>query len=310
MSRALFLINSPLQALCAIEYSEKFGVKCSDYYIVANTERDTVPIKKLLDSRHITYKAFEISGIFKCLRMIPKYNPKYDLVVMGEYFGINMRIFAFLFGKRKIQWIYLDDGSSSLEMKNGVKANMSFHHRVLFKAVRFLQRFWHVDELFFSAFLNKDDYPELKIIDNDFSGLFKNNKLCSEERWVVVVGSYINEFKRVGKDYIRFLERADNYIKTHYPDSRISYFPHRYEDDLDKITQFCNNHQWEMIIPDINIEIEIFDGGVKPSAIIGFGSSALFTLKRLLIDVPVATYEYMDGDSWDEYQKHGIDILK
>jgi len=322
---AIYIIGSPFQALCAIEAKNHFNCFKNDFFITYLSDK----IKK----KSTIINIFNNFGIYVYQEIIlPKYfyylkyvitnllkNTKYDYIFIGDYYNTAYYLLALTFKKKGSKIIFLDDGNSSIEafnfkFKYAIERGIAYYLRYLITKTLCSPLFKNSDT-FFSIF-SSTETNYFNVISNNFEVIRANviNKNTNPDN-IVIIGTNLVEMGLYAKvDYLKLLvDAVQKYPQIH----TIFYYPHRGESEikLNEIKKILN-----IIIKENNtcIELEIIKNSISPKLIIGFGSTALFSLKMLYPNSVVVGYilnmnaDYQNviyADIWKEYTKQGIKII-
>ena len=322
---AIYIIGSPFQALCAIEAKHYFNCFKNDFFITYLSDeikkKSTIInifnnfginiYQEIILPKYFNYLKYVITNFFK--------NTKYDYIFIGDYYNTAYYLLALTFKKRGSKIIFLDDGNSTMEafsfrFKYAKSRGTAYYLRHLITKT-FCFPLFKNSNTFFTIF-SSTETNYFNIIPNNFELIRANalNKDLSDES-IVIIGTNLVEMGLYSKeDYIKLLV---NVLKKYPQAHSIYYFPHRGESEikLNDIEKISN-----MIIKENNtcIELEIINNSIAPKLIIGFGSTALFSLKMLYLNSVVIGYSLnMSADYqnviyayiWKEYVKKGIKII-
>ena len=283
--KSLFLVESPLQYINALEARQFYKLKAEESVVVLFEGISIISFKQILNiskqdhwgkviiirkNQHIILRYW---SLFLCMRILRKFQA-FEWILIGEYRSDIMRHIIHKFNpKRKI---LLDDGNVTplIYQKNQRRELID-----LTKKRRFLnQFFWLNDnEIFdieyFSCFplgemKPKNTYEALKI------------RLGSKEQSdeVFFLGNNVAELDIMGEEkYLSALEK----VVSFYKGKKVIYFPHRRENDM-KLKKIENNYPVEVRRVSAPFEVTLVDSEMLPLEICSFISSALETSARIL----------------------------
>lgn len=312
MERTLAIVNSPLQAMFAMSYIKEYGISEVDFVVPVYSVKFLKynrGVLRYLNDEGQKYKIFVTKNIFAIFRY---YNSlgKYSRFIIGDYRSIDKRLLTLFFSKKTIDVIYVDDGNASLVIGSKKRSSLSLRsivprivNSLLDKRIR--------SQVFYSAFITDEKVLGIPVVRNNLL-LFHNNKKPKGNN-VVIVGCYFSAFREFGEDYHIYLHKLNEYIIKKWPQSKVLYYPHRRENDVEAINEECKELGWLLCQSRINIETDIVKSKEQPCEIIGFGSSALYLLKILCKDVPVTTVHFNETRDYLEiekkYSESGINVI-
>ena len=265
--KGLFIVESPLQVMCAYEAIKEFKVK--DVKIIArladrggrNNQQMLLVLNEFLsdyDVKKVYLKPQDrsLKSIILSLELVLKilflYTLSYNIFI-GYY---NSKFATLLtFFVKSSRKLYLDDGTASLSYPESILKSKSY---------------------IFSIF----DFPVPFFIKNKFTHLskylFEVNKEKRKEV-VVFIGSPIRELDNCNVEkYFEMILK----VKKKYNEVFFLYFPHRreLEEDLDKIRSF------DIEVVSNNYPIEMFYlefPNYHPKVVASIISTAMFTLNLI-----------------------------
>ena len=311
MKKNLILIQSPLQALCALHAIKYFDLKIeeTDFLIVYHSEKQkktNYGCERILESHHISYKYYKIKNNLDAIRNLFCSYSMYELAIIGDIYNTNLNFYATGYLKRNGKIIYVDDGNSSviyIQKLNNPKKN-TWKYKIFSHINSIAIKLKAISVDYFTVFSQNGYRKGFNIIHNPF---FEKSLCAGMVNKLVVVGA-ISELY-IG-DYIIELKKLSAYISNKFQESQVLYFPHRRENKLDEIREMCKDYKWELVIPEINIEIELSKWEEAPLAVVGFTSSCLLTLRYMfpaskIINVQNPKYKGQAGIN-SFYEKQGI----
>lgn len=315
--KSLFIINSPFQALCAIDAIKHYSINNPVFYVFdCGDSRDKILMllnyKKLFNVDIIPFVGT------KDLIKVIKAKPKYHQIFIGDYFSYNQYLIGIQLSKRNTIIVYLDDGTATLDLLPNVgrKRYHGFKLRTFsYLYLNICRNIKRVKESFYSIFdiSGKIPYP---VVENDFSCLMAN-KADSSNKGVYIIGTNSSALPFKGKNYLDLLCGLVRIIKERYPDEEVFYCPHRR--DTNNYDELLEKHHINIYQTAISVEVDFATKGINPLCIIGFASTALITLRRLFPQSKVQSIRFEIEDPFTEssirsieeyYSNHGVEIIE
>lgn len=313
MDNNLVVISSALQAICAVTGTEYFKFDSNTAFEFVNSSekmrRRNVGVEYYLEKKGIKYKRIIIKNQIEALCFFFRKRTKYDKIIIGDYYSGFTRLYALSKLKKNGLIIYVDDGNSSLSI---LKDKRSFNIKSIFfkYLIEFITKIKKEREILFTIFSDNCCVHGIDVIKNNLFEMTNHNSNRSNR--IIVIGSYEEEFMRNNQDYFDFLSRVESYILKEYDNFDVEYYPHRMEYNKKKLMDYCTNKRWKYRISKVCIEEELLDAHEMPLAIIGFGSSALMTLRTIFPHIPIVSFHYLNTPEMinieKEYNSYGIEI--
>lgn len=241
---------------------------------------------------------------------------KYNYTFLGDAFENQLNIWCLLRTCYKGRIIYLDDGSSSLNLlNNGVRLRgfLKLIYNIVCSAMK-IEKY----HMFTSYYRNPTD--KIKVVPNNFSIMATYMENYQVDDCVYIVGTAVDEYcEYIGIDIKLYLVKLDALFSELNKTSsrRIVYVPHR-RDNNREVIKLCSKNCIDYEHLDIAIEIFFCKHKKCPKEIYGFGSSALHNLKMLFPKSQI-TNIFLEGSNVkgvDEYmnigkfyQSEGIKLL-
>jgi len=337
-----FIVDSPFQVLCAIEAIKEFVI--DDYLLVLpidGNERKEQMLQ-MVNDEHLVYQVipsydtdvilgdlFSNNGIYTS--SLPKY---FERIVIGDYFAFDQWALAYLYAKPNAVVFYMDDGSASIDLlqRREVKGEPAYWYlKYKWRKTDYLPTMamrrrikdkWKEKNIcaydcIYTIYsdLNKNRF---EIYPNDFSYLKARLSEVHSDKSIYVVGTYsIGYSQSMGislRQYEGILWHKLSEIRDANPDMNIVYIPHG-RDDNSATRLFCNALHIQYKRLDCAIEYYFVKEKVSPQMIYGFGSTALFSLKKMIPEVKVINWLIDNPNAPSSvtyknialyYQKHGI----
>lgn len=289
MKSALFCIGSPFQALCAVEAISYFNIKKYNFIVIDDGARLS-QIEYYLKYKGIKYKVipFHVSAINSFIRIIGLVNfwsGNYDYLFMGDFRLTGNRLECITSVKKRGKVFFLDDGNYVVDLANGtIKSSVITKIRNylfdLFCRIRHIS--WRN---FYTIYAKDVKLNGFNVIDNKFQSL--QSKSCDLSNDIYFIGTNpIGEggyCDYLGIDYNIYLNTLFDTLKdlkTKSGAGDVYYIPHG-RDLTNETQEICKRIGVIYKKCDMCIEMEIARLIKMPSEIVGFGSSALFTLNRM-----------------------------
>lgn len=314
MMKTVFFIYSPFQAICTFEAIEKFNISepvifcMGGNYLVKNSK---TPL--LLKELGLSFNYINTGPHFKRVFNLYRYHNQYERCFIGDYFNPDLRFLAAYFLKRKGELYYLDDGASTITAFRSkyplLKSSLRVKLQYVFPAI--MSFFKGHTGRFFSIF----DIPDG--IKNDLSAIKKRFSQEKEKKdGIFIIGTTYKGFKSPETFFPLLKETIKIFCNTTEP---LFYSPHRAAVNDEMILKICNENGVNYIIGEYCVEVDYLNNNYNPSVIIGFGSTALFTLKRIFNESKIVSIKYpavmVQGnestyDAVNEYLKEaGVEIV-
>lgn len=273
------LIGSPFQLVCFNEYISKHKIEFQ-LYLFYNTKKEKeqlVNLCKLFNLNYTLIREVKVLQYFKIFRLA-KRNSKSNIVLIGNLFS---DVFLFFINSINFNSIILvDDGINSFEVQNLLSSNKKITPQSSFKKT-FFDLFKintnYPDKFEFFTVFNLPTNEKILYSKNSFDTLISlQSKDKSIQDCIFIIGQPLVEKKFISKDnYMKCLKL----IYKSFPNHKIKYIPSRKEKSS-LLKNISNTFNFEIYSAPYNIEIGYLLNK-KPKKIIGFTSSALYTLTLL-----------------------------
>nr|VVV02830.1 hypothetical protein AW0309160_00155 [Aliivibrio wodanis] len=294
----VFLVTSPFQYICANEARLHYKTKNNTLVIVEqDVERGKKNMEYILD-KTVWDEIISIPRSQRTLRIprvinkIKNKNKKIERLILSEYHGWRSNLFMANFPSAEL--IYIDDGSATLiEYEELIVTKKPYQRKRLLNDL--LIRFQKIKpatyipfnknlEIFTIFNLKKN---HCKITKNNMEGLRKN--LLTENSFNIEspIGFIGEANVDAGKDCIKlsdYLKEINKILDNTTKD--IVYFPHRMETKKirDKIESINRIKYHNSTMP---LELEISKSNLSLSKLIGYSSTALYTLSIIYNEIPL-----------------------
>lgn len=298
----VFVITSPFQYLCANEARMAYKTKINILvYVEQLSERGIKNMNQILDETlwDEIIKIPRTQRTFRIPRVIKKIKSKkshVERIFFSDYHSWRTNIFIKNFPDSKL--VYFDDGSATLiEHENLIKPQKTYTRKRLFNDIMiYLQGLkpprnvpYNNNLEIFTVFNIENDNCYIR--KNEMLGIREtlNSRACFDETADIgfIGESNINARPDCIKleDYIIELKKIiDNTQKS------IIYFPHRMESKevRETVSKLERIKYHDSTFP---IELEIAKSQIKLSEIIGYSSTALYTLSIIYSEIPITTLQ-------------------
>jgi len=322
----LFVVESPLQALVALELSLRFKDQKNGivYRFAEGRERNNNQIETVISRGNWSFKRkifFDNRSALSNHKSIVR-----ELKSLVEFFPAGIK--QLFIGEFRSQWMHLmrvavtpsrtvlmDDGAATLTVKRKFIDKGIYYPAILWKQSNpiknlvkrcMYRHFVNNRELqspiyFASAFAKTESlYPI------DFSSLkelFKNNAKNTDKKAVFFFGSKYSESGIISREYeLVFLEQVKQFYSPYNCD--LVYCAHRDESD-DKINVIKNALNFNVLVSDTPAEVFLLENSHRIMEVSGAYSSVLNNAKVLMPEVLVRAFKLT---SEEVSVKHRADI--
>lgn len=309
----IFFVSTPLQYLCAKEAKSHYNTLGNILLVkLSNNKTEQLgrqQILELIDDKEWDYVFIVKRSAFLPF-LIKKLNSKFlffDRVFFSDYVGWYSAVL--LNNVSFNSCVYIDDGVMTIfQYEELIKFGKALpkvkkgYNFLLF--ISFLRRVKHVGgyrgiEIF--TIFNITE-PNCKVESNNLSllrGRIKNG-VYNESSPIAFIGD-----GGVSEDTIPEQIYLERLMAVASKDKDVIYFPHRTEssDLKDKVLSLNNVYYHDSRSP---IEVEILNGNLKFSRLVGFGSTALYTLSILDENLPVSFLSV----GVDNYYTNKLEIMR
>lgn len=287
MTTALICVGSPLQAICAIEAIFVYRIDIYKLFVIDDGFR-LEQIKKFLDERKVVFSVIPYhvhiwKNIYRLIGLLNPFIGCYDYLLMGDYRLIGNRMEYIPLIKNGGKIIYLDDGTYIISLAKGqidYSTTMRFRNKLMDVICKYRRI---SDKNLFTIFANDIAVSGFDILENQLLQLQMKSFILDDTIYFIgtspidyctYMGIYINQ-------YVTYVENILSIIKERNPETQVIYIPHGR--DMTKETQMiCKKLDIVYRRIPICIEIYMLSLSACPKEVWGIGSTALFTLKRML----------------------------
>jgi len=295
IGKAIFVVGSPFQALCAIEAIHYFEI--DDYKVyIWEYEGDNRRFQCLNVFSSCNIKAEPIAAnrfsIYKYMILNVFLHNSFDIAFLGDIDAAAYRWYSLPLLNRKAKIIYLDDGNSTIDILNDIKKSGRRIKKNLYEMLLCGYKSIKIEDSFFTLFYNVTN-PPIRIFKNDFKYLMQRVQgYTLDYETGVFVGTaskgYMDVFNLSYEQYRVLLNEILIELKGRV--KNLIYIPHGRDND-NSIKNFCdcNNIVYKKL--DVCIEMFLLQNCNNIMHLIaGFSSTSLFSLKKLFPDTRVINY--------------------
>lgn len=324
---SVFSVTSPFQALCAIAAIRQLEI--DDYKMIVRLPRGA---RSQQTENTLKYYGIKYTGVrhinrltvvlIKLIALIRRHN-RYKRLFIGDYRDKCNIYLGCGIVSDEADVVYLDDGNPTISQLRG-RDTEPFNEGV----ARFMSRIANRRGFVF----NKSIFTIYNDINNDnyiIGGLkldlitFPNSNCTSPSAGVYIVGTNVERYclpMNLSVDhFISYLDKLMMELKGEFPDEDIVYIAHGRE-TLQYAQNLCKKNECLFCQPSTMVELELLSYGKSPKLVIGFGSNALFTLKKMYPSIRVVNILfncdkdnpfYIDKlDFAKYYQQNGIELIE
>lgn len=326
---SLFVLASPLQAICAIEAIHKF--KIMDYKILLLVIDDirNSQLYTLLDQmgyRYTIFKSTSVNTNWNRLKVLWPCRKGFRRVFIGDPRSFGQFILAYKYCLNGAKVVYLDDGDDNIFLLKGhkFKPNRKLGYINLFYYYKFvpLTRRIDIGRYLYTIYADINN-PYYICVANTFNFFSNNQSLTSSLKNVYFVGTNYSRYCESGnfpEELVKEgLERSLATIKNKYLNDNIIYIAHG-RDVATFPIDICKKYGIKYFRPPKTVELMFLDLDIIPKAVYGFTSTALYNIKLLFPQSSVynLTFEVNHTSFMIEqtkviteyYRDHGIPEIK
>lgn len=323
----IFVVNSPLQVLCAFEAIEYFSIKTFLFVLSIFESPRNKQLFQLMEEKKLPFMVERLDrlnynlGLKSIVKKYIIYN-RYHRAFVGDEESMAMKFYAYKYLAPCSTIAYLDDGNRTLNMLKGVRFinNTPWERK---REKRFLQLTMTKDTKTYFTIYHDIENTKYRLIPNDFTSLIaRRSRKNGEKKNIYFIGTNIDIYcQKIGLDinlYWHYLCMAFSKIKRLFPNEEIIYIPHGR--DVSPITEkICYEQGVLFKRIDTSIEYYMINQNYLPVAFFSYTSTALFTLKKMFpetdsfnilcdgMEITPLYQTYIDFSNY--FLKHGIMLL-
>lgn len=277
--------------MCLNEYSDLINYKIYCYHETENERLQLQSVAEFLQIKNIKFKKI-IFGIQYLQPFLNFNNKTFDKIIIGNYFTRLHRLFVNYYKPKKI--VIVDDGLITLKLDDKNLTN-KFHNpyggSILIDKILGITKPFKF-ELF--TIFNLKSNSNFNVVKNNLSNLKKTLINVRLQKTIIIIGQPLVEKYFTEKTvYLDYLKK----IKEKFKGYRLLYFPSRKE-SKNNIEHIKNTLDFEVITPEVNIELYLIKHKIFPEHIVGISTTALFTLSLILkktnIETKISYYRLMN----------------
>ena len=311
---SLFIVSSPFQALCANEAVYSFSEE-TPFYLVLDSNCGANALKRILPEDRILAVVEEGRGMRHLLSALGMIDRRFDRIYVGDYFSYSQLIVESVLASYKAHVTFLDDGNSTLKLAPPVSAKRFAGFKKVLRALPFLfmEKIKFLKRRFFSIYdLNGLKLPVVK---NRLEHLVSEFRAIPQKD-IYIIGTNSSILKFNKKDYKKYLSDIAAYSALNFPGETVYYCPHRR--DANDYSDLCHESGMQVFNTEMSVEIDFSMKGIHPRMVIGFGSTAMLTLKLMFPDsecvsISVWTSDNRINDSYRSVEaylmKYGVNVV-
>ena len=280
----LFIVESPFQCLCMLEAINHFEIKNFKVFVIYSDKYSLNSIRSLLNNYGIRFDEFEAKHLlldsFRILRIYKK--RRYSSIFLGDCFA-NKEPFAYLLFKFKGQLYYLDDGNSTIcrltesesrKINNSWRVSLFLYFTKIFSMVKCIK-----SPIYFSIFYNVKGNFNVEPNTLEYLITKKSHTSYNENSGdIFIIGTNSSALSFYEYSYQMILSILHKYLVKEFPYSKYYYCPHRRDANNSSIENICHSLGFEIFNTSVSIEYDFIKKNINPLVVIGFNSTALYTL--------------------------------
>lgn len=290
---AIFIINSPFQAICALEAVSYFHINKPVFFVLNDPDSKRRVLQLVENRGEILYFDHDNKGTVSLIKRTIGYKIKSKTIFIGDYFSYSQFAIGVLCASLEAKIYYLDDGGSTLTIFPPVsrKRYSTNKNKIVFRLFLAFASIKRVSYYFYSIF----NLPNLNnrkcLIKNNFTGL-KNKMLEATHNGIYIIGTNSSVLKIQG-GYDNLLKKSIEYLNKTYPNEPVFYCPHRR--DKNNYSELLSLYDVRVFNTEISVEVDFYNKNIIPVAVVGYGSTALLTLKMMYPTVDSISFSFKSG---------------
>lgn len=339
----LYVVESPLQALCAVEVA--LGCSADRNYLIiklgdesrSKSNEQLLNVSKIYDwhkviilkhSKTTSAILFHFAYLRDLNYIMLRFRTKIDNLYIGEFRYPFMHHIRNAVRAKKTY--LLDDGAATINVINKYISKGIFYPENIFLYEKTLKQ--RVLKLFYLNFIRKDNLEKnitaltafadtnktLKNVENIRFQKIKNLANMKQQvdySKVFFYGSYYSERGYVSKDYeFRFLASIKEFYNLR--DMEVTYFAHR-DESADKLDYLSNQLGFIVKSPSDLAELYLLKANTLPGEIAGIYTSTLNNIRYIYPSIVLRSFKFDEkeidfgrrniiNDVYEHYHKIGI----
>lgn len=291
---SVFVITSPFQAMCCRAAIKNLQIK--DYKIIfslGGTDRNK-QTKRFLETYSMQYDILNIHGKFQQLSyyfyaLYPR-RSKYKRLFIGDFRQHLFIKVGLTLVSDGSPIVCLDDGNITVSLLNNTfrstpKLQCIELMNSLYKKIRRIEPKKNLYTIY-SDISNE----KFNIKENNLAGVLTNKPKYDIKSGIYVIGTYLeiycSDLKITRNDLLAGIESVFVELKEKYSSQQIIYIPHG-RDNGQFTKPLCDKFGIDFQRPEMMVELHIAEKQEYPFLIVGFNSSALYNLKKMMPECSV-----------------------
>lgn len=292
---SVFVIGSPFQAMCLV--STIFNLDIKDYKVVVIHTDRFGQVESVLKKYEVPFTLVYVGWhrwkmrFYRILSLLHK-KSRYTRLFVGDYRSCTLLYFGLQYVADGSDIVYLDDGNATIPLfedkaqflMTGIDAKVS----------DLISRRKHMELMKYFYSIYEGYHNNKYVIEyNSLSCLCRHSSNEAGNK-AYIIGPKIAFFcKRLGIEenvFLATLERVINDLKNRYGNVTVTYIPHG-KDTTELAKEFCFNNNIEYYKLSEPVELYLLKEK-RPLAVFGFGSSALYNIKKMFPSSEVYTVRF------------------
>lgn len=311
-NKIAIVATSPLQIMLAHEISKKYNPKYVKCFIMTYNGDNRYPkCEKLAYDYGYEVQPMQMANLSTRWSIIKNsvssffHNNDYDIVIQGIFTIVFFYSFSMKLLKNGGQLIITDDGVATFQLEEPSIVGPLFQSKVLRNIFRIMAYRKIKHNLYYTIFEKiQSPHYELKKLNLNSSNL-KNTP-----RGVYFIGTYQAAYvpkyspQLTENQFYNLIAETVKYIRKKYNTEEIMYTPHGRESEQTSLN-ICNIWNLHYLPTKVSVEVDYPLNGHYPKVIVGFMSTALFTLRAMfpkaqVIDIRPANSKFIQTDTLEK----------
>lgn len=325
--QSLFILQSPLQCMCAINAIHDFGIEEYRIIVYLLGEKRDQQVIDFLNSSNVDYEIIqaETSGyknIFYRYNIFLEKNSQYKRAFIGDYRNVNLLCLGFKLLANKSTVVFLDDGAASISVLNGDTSYKSGLKKKLvhlfFRIIAILRQ---IDYGYSFYTIYNIPSPKFRVRINQLD-YFSQKKVTYQRKGVFILGTNVSSFcPSAGVSEKVFFQQMANLfdnLRSQYEGEDILFVPHG-RDETEYPKQLCKTYNIRYVKSTMPVENYLLAQPNAPGFIYGYTSSALYNLKLIFPESEIYNMVFRTGTASglvgeyenirEFYERNGIKTL-